>query len=95
MRHMRLADPIGVHSPCAAGRFKVQCVAAQVAFRKQILKPGDHSIGLRVETRRFQAMGQRVQPHQCARDVSSAGRGKISFKGFIPPYALVAEAAAV
>ncbi len=40
--------------------------AVQVAFESKGLKPGFHFIGSRVETRRFQAMGQLdwIQPGQ-------------------------------
>jgi hypothetical protein len=39
-----------------------QCVAVQVAFESKGLKPVSHLIGLRVETRRFQAMGKLDSP---------------------------------
>jgi hypothetical protein len=35
-------------------------VAVQVAFERQALKPGIHLTGSRVQTRRFQAMGQLI-----------------------------------
>jgi hypothetical protein len=39
-------------------RHDVHAVALQVAFESKGLKPGYHISGSRVETRRFQAMGQ-------------------------------------
>jgi hypothetical protein len=42
----------------AVERAQAQGVAAQVAFEKHILKPGNHFTASKVETKRFQPMGQ-------------------------------------
>jgi hypothetical protein len=75
-----LLGELGVEDPLHDGgleRRRVQAtvrrrnVAVQVAFERKDLKPGEHFIGSRFETRRFQAMGklnsQPVQPHRRAR----------------------------
>jgi hypothetical protein len=54
-----LLVPVAVLLPARAAHAEVvQGVAVQVEFESKGLKPVSHLIGSRVETRRFQAMGQ-------------------------------------